>query len=386
MPFRETDRMSERRELVELMRMQEGPSRAELCRRFGVARKTAYKWLGRAGEEPGWEADLSRRPHASPARTPSGMEQAVLAVRREHPAWGGRKIRRVLLDRGHESVPSASTVTAICRRAGLVAPRESFKGGPHVRFERGEPNELWQMDFKGPVATESGARCHPLVVVDDHSRYCIAARGLADEGGQGVQAALVDAFRTHGMPLQMLMDNGTAWGGKRAGAPTRLEAWLMRLHVDVVHGRPYHPQTQGKCERLNRTLKAEALCQGARFADIAACQQTLDRFRHTYNHDRPHEALQMAVPAKRYRPSRVAFPETLPPIEYLEDDIVRRVTKAGSISVGSAFYNVGRAFAGEPVALRATAADGAYDVYYCHCLVLRLDLREPDHVKRRRTP
>lgn len=384
MPFRETDRMCQRRELIDLMRMQDGPSRAELCRRFGVSRKTAYKWLARADGEPGWEQDRPRRPVDSPLRTAAAVEEAVVAVRREHPAWGGRKIRRVLQDRGMRHVPSASTVTAICRRAGLVEPGESLGRGPHVRFERAEPNELWQMDFKGPVQTESGARCHPLVVVDDRSRYCIALRGLADETGAGVQAALADAFRAHGMPLQMLMDNGAAWGGR--GSVTRLEAWLMRLHVDVVHGRPYHPQTQGKCERLNRTLKAEALCEGARFADIAACQAALDRFRRTYNHERPHEALAMAVPALRYRPSRVAFPETLPPVEYLEDDLVRRVTKAGSISVGSAFYIVGRAFAGEPVALRATAHDGTYDVYYCHSLVRRLDLREPDHVKRRPAP
>jgi transposase InsO family protein len=308
-----------------------------------------------------------------PLRVDDAVEQAVLAVRAEHPAWGGRKIHHRLLALGMAQPPAASTITAILRRHGQIAPLASRQRGPMQRFERAQPNELWQMDYKGAIRTAAGP-CHPLTIVDDHSRYALAVVACRDEQATTVCAALTATMRIHGLPQRMLMDNGPCWG--RVDAMwTRVEVWLLRLGVAVSHGRPYHPQTQGKNERFNQTLKAEALV-GQNFANPAACQPRFDRFVHSYNHERPHEALGMATPASRYRASPFAFPETLGPIQYLADDLVRHVGEAGIIRLGGVQYQVGRAFSAQPVALRATAQDGRWAVFYCHQQIALIDQRE----------
>ena len=368
MPWSEMTAMSQREEFVGLARA-EGANIVRLCERFQISRKTGYKWLARAASEaPDWAADRSRRPRSSPWRCAEAVEQAVLAVRGVHPAWGGRKIRRRLQLAG--PAPAASTITAMLHRHGLIDPAESQKRGPMQRFERGRPNELWQMDFKGAVTTGAGP-CHPLTVVDDHSRYAVCVQACADQRAATVRAALTGVFRLYGLPERLLMDNGACWG-RVESAWTVLEVWLIRLGIAISHGRPYHPQTQGKCERFNRTLKAEVLA-GRHFGDVAACQPPFDRFRHCYNHERPHEALAMETPASRYRVSVFAFPERLGPIEYLEGDPVRRVGPAGYISWRGRRYQVGRAFTGQPVALRPTSREGLWTVHYCHQRVATLD-------------
>lgn len=396
MAWKETTKMSLRIEFISLARCGGVPF-AELCRRHGISRKTGYKWLARAEEydlqegvreetlnqkSAGWSQDRSRRPLSSPIKTSEQVEQEILAVRYDHPAWGGRKIARFLEDQGVSNLPSPSTITAILRRHGLLAEASHRGAAPTIRFEREKPNALWQMDFKGHFALEDGSRCHPLVVVDDCSRYLIALEAHPWEREDVVRATLTKAFRTHGLPLEMLMDNGSVWGNR--STPTRLCAWLMRLKIAISHGRPYHPQTQGKCERLNRSLKAEALPEGRRFEDLTACQKVLDRFRRCYNYERPHEALNMDSPSKHYQPGEVAFPESLPAIEYEPNDIVRRVTTGGSASLRSQFYLLGRAFANEPIAFRPTTEDGVYDVYYCHTFLRRIDERNPDYQKYER--
>ena len=194
-----------------------------------------------------------------------------LAVRAEHPAWGGRKIRRRLQDLKHPAVPSASTITAILHRQGRIAAAASAGHKPFERFERAAPNELWQMDYKGHFATRAG-RCHPLTVVDDHSRYAVGLRACGDERGGTVQAELSAIFRRYGLPERMLMDNGSPWGSDALHRHTWLTVWLLELGIAVSHGRPYHPQTQGKDERFHRTLTAEVIGRRA-FADLAECQR-----------------------------------------------------------------------------------------------------------------
>lgn len=294
----EANKMQLREEFVQLAR-QDGANVSQLCRRYGISRPTGYKWLARAGgnDDPAWSRDRSRRPRNSPNRCEGELEEAVLAVRRDHPAWGGRKIRWRMIGDGWTHVPAASTITAILQRHGLIDDEESRKRGPMRRFERQTPNELWPMDFKGRVPTAVAGFCHPLTVVDDHSRYAVAVSACVDERDLTVRKALGDAMRRYGLPQRMLMDNGACWG-KVVSAWTCLEVWLLRLGVSVSHGRPYHPQTQGKCERFNRTLEAEAL-RGRQFHDMQACQRSFDRFRHDYNHLRPHEALAMAPPVSR---------------------------------------------------------------------------------------
>jgi transposase InsO family protein len=375
MPWKVETSMSLRSEFVELAIMADA-NMALLCRRFGISRKTGYKWIARRALNPGRPLeDVSRRPRRSPARTVDEVEQKVIALRRQHPAWGARKLKRRLEDQGAADIPARSTVNDILRRHGLIDPAETNKHSPMRRFERAAPNELWQMDFKGDVVTASG-RCHPLTVLDDHSRYNIVLKACEDQQTQTVKVALTSAMRLYGMPVSILSDNGPPFGSfNRASYITELGAWLIRCGVSIIHGRPLHPQTQGKEERFHRTLKAEAI--GSRvFTDIHHCQQAFDQWRPIYNHQRPHEALDMNVPATRYCPSQRSFPEKLPSIEYGPNDSVRKVCSAGKISYAGRLHLVGSAFEGQFVAIRPTATDANLEVFYCHQRIAKIDLRD----------
>ena len=274
MPWTEVSVMSQRLEFVSLAQREENNMR-ELCRRFGVSPSTGYKWLRRFSD--GGAAamvDQPRRPHHSPQRTPLEVEQVVLAVRDAHPAWGARKLRAWLLARSHEHLPSPSTITAILQRQGRTDPMEGRKHKTWQRFERQAPNQLWQMDFKGHFPLSTG-RCHPLTVLDDHSRFALGLEACPDETAKTVQQRLTTIFRCYGLPDRMVMDNGSPWGSDEDHRYTPLTVWLLRLGIAVSHGRPYHPQTQGKDERFHRTLKAEVL-RGRTFVDLSQCQRTFD--------------------------------------------------------------------------------------------------------------
>jgi transposase InsO family protein len=376
--------MDVRREFVGLALAGDGERRniALLCRRFGISRKTGYKWIGRytSGSSVVDLADRSRRPRCSPTRTSESLQRQVIELRERHRAWGGRKLAARLKALGCPAVPAPSTISGILRRAGLLEESQSEMRRTPKRFEYESANELWQMDYKGHVAMTGGGRCHPLTVLDDHSRYSLVLAACADEQATTVQRHLTSAFRRYGLPRRMLADNGSPWGtswvagGTDAGAWTGLAVWLLRLGVRLMHGRPRHPQTQGKEERFHRTLKAELL-RWQRFADLSDAQKQMDPWRFTYNHERPHEALGMSVPASRYRPSPRAFPERLPAIEYGPDDQVRRVRPDGRIVFFQQKITIGAAFGGEDVALRPTRDDGVWDAFYCDQPIGRIDRR-----------
>lgn len=353
-----------------------GANRRRVCDWWGVSPKTAYKWLKRyeaAGEEG--LSDRSRRPRSSPGRTSETIAAQVLAVREAYPAWGGRKIEAVLKRRGVAGVPAPSTITEILRRGGqLGAVRE--RPVSVGRFARARPNELWQMDFKGHFRLRNGRRCHPLLIIDDHSRHCMAARACENERGETVRAELERVFREYGLPEEMLMDNGAPWGNDAVHVYTPFVTWLIRLMIHITHGRPRHPQTQGKTERLNRTVGEEYLAlQTEGFAENPEVQVGMDRWRTTYNEERPHEALEMAVPASRYRPSERAMPDRLPAIEYEAGDIVRKVQDGGRIGFGGREWRLPKAFRGLPVALRPMEEDGKVSAYFCQQRIAELDLR-----------
>jgi transposase InsO family protein len=376
MPWKECSTVSQRLEFVRLASM-EGANRAELCRRFGISRKTGYKWLNRfESEEQTPLTDRSRRPRRSPGRTSRQVEQLVLNLRSHHPAWGGRKLRHRLLALGHQEVPAASTITEILRRHGCLDALESERRQASQRFEYAHPNDLWQMDFKGDFALAQGGRCYPLTVLDDHSRYNLVLHACGDQKRESVRQQLIETFRIHGLPRRILADNGPPWGSLvRQSHWTKLGVWLLRLDVEVIHGRSYHPQTQGKEERFHRTLRAEVL-RWHRFVDLPHVQRELDPWRAVYNHERPHEALDMATPAERYRPSRRSYPEKLPPVQYATGDLIRRVRSPGQIVLHSRNYSVGKAFLGHPVALRPTKRDGVWDVYFCDRRIRQIDERQ----------
>lgn len=306
--------MSQRQEFVVLASDPNANVR-ELCRRFGIGPATAYKWLGRyrLGGLEGL-GDLSRRPRHCPGQTAPEVQALAVDLRRRHRAWGGRKIRRRLADLGHPDLPAASTITDILRRHGLMDPSEAAQHKPFTRFEHPLPNDLWQMDFKGDFPLLARGRCYPLTILDDHSRFNLALRACGNSRRTTVQPHLIDVFRRYGLPRRILADNGPPWGSGTPGALTHLGAWFIRLGIDLWHGRPFHPQTQGKEERFHRSLKAEVL-QGHSFQDCLDAQRHFDPWRDVYNLQRPHEALNLATPASRYHASRRPFPEALPPIE-----------------------------------------------------------------------
>jgi len=379
MPWREVTRVSLREEFVQLA-MQAESNRRELCRRFGIAPKTGYKWLARHAQEgASGLQDRSRRPRRSPARTAAEVEQSVIRLRREsRNSWGGRKLARLLQSQGGPAL-APSTVTGILRRAGLIDAPADGAQSPWQRFEHHAPNELWQMDFKGNFPMFSpAARCHPLTVLDDHSRFSVVLKACADERAQTVRSVLTEAFRRYGLPAAMLMDNGAPWGCDHDHPFTAFSLWLIRLGIRVTHGRPYHPQTQGKDERFHRTLKFELL-RHFNFTDLDNCQREFDRFRDRYNLIRPHDALGLATPASRYRPSPIAFPESLPPIDYPPGLEVRKVQAEGWFSYRGRQFRVTKALRGLPVALRQSDQhDSQREVLFCHQLVALIDLNHPN--------
>ncbi|MBC7223403.1 MAG: IS481 family transposase [Anaerolineae bacterium] len=365
MPWKEQSTMSLRREVVEQM-LQEGTNVSALCRRYGICRKTAYKWLRRY-REGGWEAlqDLPRRPRESPHQTPQEVEDAVLAVRQAHPAWGARKIHAFLRRGGQTSLPSPSTIQRILQRRGCIAPQAVRNPQPPQRFQRDEPNQLWQMDFKSPLRLPEGTVCYPLTVLDDHSRFLLALQACPNQQMETVQAILSRLFRQYGLPQAILVDNGSPWGDYQQGRRyTALEAWLIRLGVQVLHSRPYHPQTLGKDERLHRTLGEEVLRQQP-LETLAQCQEAFDQWREVYNAQRPHEAIGMQVPAEVYRPSPRPLPEVLPPLLYPPEAAVRKVDAHGRISFQGQVFRVGKAFRRQEVALFPLAQKGQVEVYFC---------------------
>jgi len=376
MPWREVSIMEQRREFVGLAK-QEGANRRELCRRFGIHPDTGYKWLGRwaADEEL---ADRSRRPHSSPTRTEAGIEEHILALRDVHPAWGARKIARCL-KRDGLACPAYSTVHEILRRNGrIIAPPGA--AAAQQRFEMAAPNLLWQMDFKGHVPLANGSRCHPLTVLDDHSRYDLCLEACANEQSSTVQGRLELTFRRYGLPEAFFVDNGSPWGDSSGQRWTRLGVWLLKLGVGVLHSRPYHPQSRGKNERFHRTLKAEVFAL-KRFRDLAEVQCAFDAWRMVYNLERPHQALGQEVPASRYQPSARAMPDRLPQVEYDQHEIVRSVpTSKDYISFKGRHWKVPQAFRGERVAIRPLTMDGQYGVFFGAFQIANIDLTNKECV------
>jgi hypothetical protein len=247
-------------------------------------------------------------------------------------------------------------------------------GEPYRRFEKEAPNLLWQMDFKGHMPLADGSSCHPLTMVDDHSRFALCLAACGNEQGTTVRRHLETAFRRYGLPEAVFVDNGGPWGFTTTEPWTRLGVWLLKLGVGVIHSRPYHPQSRGKNERFHRTLKAEVFAL-ARFRDLAAVQRALDRWRAVYNLERPHEALGQEVPASRYRPSPRTMPNGLPQIDYDEHEIVRTVsTTKAYVSFKGRLWKVPQAFRGERLAIRPLSTDGRYGVFFASYQVAIIDL------------
>ncbi|MEE0682150.1 MAG: IS481 family transposase [Candidatus Gastranaerophilaceae bacterium] len=256
MPWEEKTVAQMREEFINMVQ-QGNYSMTEICRQFGVSRKTGYKWLERYKAGEGLE-DKSRAPLHQANKTSRETELLILSLREEHPAWGPRKLKRRLADLGYSGLPAVSTVAEILRRNGQISEQESRKHRPIKRFEKEQANELWQMDFKGQFPLMDGSQCFPLTLLDDHSRFSLCLDAKAGQKGADVSDSLVRLFHTYGLPNAILCDNGKPWGGNRQGISS-MDVWFMQLGILPIHIRPHHPQTQGKEERFHLTLDKELL-------------------------------------------------------------------------------------------------------------------------------
>lgn len=289
--------MYSRQQLV--LQVECGMSLSEACRHAGVTRKTGHKWVQRAREDGIAELrERSRAPKRVPLRTPEPLETALAQMKAEFPEWGAKKLVVKLHER-HGIGLSLRTADRILSRLGLTTPRAHAPDSELIRFQRNHSGALLQVDFKGLPA--SAPYCL-LTVLDDCDRFCHLFGPVADKRGRSVKAALWTLFGEHGLPDEMLMDNGDRWGAKgRSKGPTAFEAWLMRLGIRPIHGRPFHPQTQGKVERFHRTAMVEL---GGRLVQptIDLAREVCQEFVRRYNWERPHEAIGMKVPGSLYTP------------------------------------------------------------------------------------
>jgi transposase InsO family protein len=346
MPWKETDVRSERIAFV-VRALAAGSSISALCREYGISRKTGYKWLRRYEEVGSLSrlAEHSRRPHSSPSRTPEAIELRVEALRQRY-GWGSKKLQCLLAEEGLE-LPRI-TIDRILKRRGLVERSTAAKPAPR-RFERRQPNELWQMDFKGEEYRWGRPWVFPLSLLDDHSRYCLGLYALRRKDHSSVQSQLIQTFDAYGVPEAMLVDHGTPWWSPANGhGLTRLSVFLLQQDIQLIYSGIGHPQTQGKIERFHRTL-GESVARRGRISTIPECQRVLDHFRQEYNTVRPHEALEMARPAERYRPSPRRYQPKPKAWEYPEGAEVQRLNSSGFLDYSSTRYFVCEALADEQV-------------------------------------
>jgi transposase InsO family protein len=362
----------------------------ELCDRYGVSRKTGYKWIARY-EVDGAAALIARssRPHHSPQATTARLERAIVAVRRQHPTWGGKKIVAVLAER-HRTwrVPAVSTANDILKRHGLVASRRRRRPVGHPGYRpttASAPNEIWTTDFKGQFRTRDAQLCYPLTLCDGFSRYLLTCRGLGAPTTADTVAAFRHAFREYGLPTRIRSDNGEPFAAPSLGRLSRLSVWWIRLGIIPELIEPASPYQNGAHERMHRTLKADTTRPPA--ADLARQQRRFGRFRRIYNEQRPHEALAQQPPARLYVPSRRPLPRRLEPVIYPGHYEIRRVSAAGTISWHSRELTVSTVLIGEPVGLEPID-DGVWDLHFGPVRLGRFDERrhrvQPAGVWRRR--
>jgi transposase InsO family protein len=337
----------------------------ELCREFGISRPTGSLWIKRYAESGlAGIAERSRRPRHSPAQTAWELEEKVIALRLRYPDWGARKLE-VLLRR--EGVQLArSTVHRILLRYEMVEPRDR-RSLAATRFERERPNQLWQMDFKGPKNWPQPVG--PLSVLDDHSRYAIALQATGKLEGELVRRQLEHAFERCGVPEAMLMDHGTPWWNWQSfSGRTQLSLWMMQQGIRLCFSGVAHPQTQGKVELFHGSLQRALDRRGPVAGEP---QAWLDAYRTEYNQLRPHEALGMQTPASVWQPSSRHYHPNPPPWVYPQGARTLKVDCQGTIDLKGQRWRIGKTLAGERVMLQPV--EQRWLVFYCSTLVREID-------------
>lgn len=378
MPWNESTRMDERRRFAQAY-LSGTYQMSELCRAAGISRPTGYLWVERyAKEGEAGLLDRSHAPHHCPHRTGDELTQTLLDLRLRHPHWGPRKLLAVA--RREEPLqpwPGRSTVAQWLRRTGLVKVRRGRAAAPQAAPGQpartpAEPHALWTIDFKGEFRTGDHRYCYPLTVVDLASRYLLACRGLDGPLGAPVTACTEALFREYGLPEAIHSDGGSPFAGTGLGRYSRVSLNWLKLGIRLERSRRGCPQDNASHERMHRTLKEATARPPA--ANRPAQQRRFNRFRHEFNHARPHEALGDRTPAECFRPSNRPFPARPPEILYPGHFELRRVKHSGEFKWRSQTLFLGSVFAGELIGLEEVE-DGVWSVYFAHHLLARLDER-----------
>ena len=349
-------------------------SKAALCREYGISRPTGDKWIQRF-QEGQTLSDQSRAPKTQTGRIAPEMEASIVQLRRQYPALGAEKLHKIMENMGYKDLPCVRTFNNIFARNHLISKTASLAATHIQRFEKEQPNVMWQTDFKGNFALANGIRCHPLNILDDSCRFCLCTEALENETFLEVKPVFERVFSEYGLPFSLLCDNGNPWGTSQSTGYTAFEVWLMELGILTLHGRPLHPQTQGKQERFNRSLTRECLA-GNTFLDLADAQRKFDAYRTFYNTVRPHSALDLAVPASVYRKSQRAFPTRIPDWEYSADCRLCKVKETGYFSFEGKGFFLSEAFRGKYIAVRESHLPGQITLLFRQFRIGRIDLEK----------
>ena len=336
--------------------VQDGWKVVEVADRLGVSRQTVHNWISRY-EQGGLAslADRSRRPNACPHQIGAEVEALICELRREHPGWGPRRIEHQLARAGVDPVPGRSSIYRCLRRHGLIELRRRRKRRDEFRrWERERPMQLWQMDVMGGVELEDGSELKVVTGVDDHSRFCVAAGLVPRATSKAVCEVLAASLTRHGTPDEILTDNGKCFTGRFGPNPTEVlfDRILRENGISHRHTGVRSPTTTGKIERFHQSLRREFLT-GKTFGSVEAAQAELDAWVTDYNTNRPHQALEMATPAERFRLPSLSKVDVSIPVDQADDHpgqwVLRRVASNGVVSVDNQMFSVGNAYRAELV-------------------------------------
>jgi transposase InsO family protein len=356
MPWKETCVVDQRVRFIAAVQEDPRGNFSRLCERFGIARSVGYKWVERYNElGPAGLADRESVARACPHKTPDAVEDRVVALRKRHPFDGPKKLRQRLLDIGESQivVPAASTIGEILDRYGLIRPARARLRVPPSTTPLAHahgPNDVWSVDFKGHFATSDGARCYPLTISDNATRFLIKCESLREQKDAPVREQFELAFQEFGLPARIRSDNGAPFASKAVGGLSRLSVWWIQLGIIPERIEPGHPEQNGRHERMHKTLKEQTASPPA--TTLADQQRAFDRFRADYNNDRPHEALGQTPPRAHYEPSLRVMPESLREPEYGSDFVLRRVQPSGRVGWHGPKLPVSKLLAGQHVGFK----------------------------------
>jgi transposase InsO family protein len=384
MPWKEVTAVNERMEFV--ARLKAGERMTDLCREFGISRKTGYKFERRYEEHgPRGLYDVSRRPRRLARQVSAGIQTAILDLKRDQPTWGAAKIQEVLRRRHPEmEMPVRSTIHDLLDRYGLVkkrSKRRRYHAYPTLREQDIQaPNQLWCADFKGQFRMGNAKYCYPLTVSDFHSRYLLGCEAMESTQSESAQQGFEWIFREYGLPTRLRTDNGVPFSSRSVQGLSSLSVWWMRLGIQVERIEPGKPQQNGRHERMHRTLKEDIRPRLSK--NLLAQQEQLDRFREDFNERRPHEALKMKCPADLYKPSLKRYPDRLPEPTYPHHDLVRQVYATGSVCFreGKSFF-ISTALADQTIGFEEEEEDGLWRINF-----MDLDLGFLDEQTMKFTP